>query len=146
MGYTHYWTVSKSEIDGKTWKKISDDIKVIIKNSPATLVREYDNINQPPLIDGKVVVFNGVGDNGHETFFISRVNDPLCSFCKTAQKPYDVAVTAILAYLDSVWPNLYSVASDGEPDEWQAGVSLAKVALPAQAHAISVPRQVKAYA
>ena len=151
MGYTHYVTVSKPIVEAATWKKIIDDVRVIVSKSPVPLAREYDTITEKPQIDGARIAFNGIGDDGHETFWISRVNDgkprydgdnPLWSFCKTAHKPYDVTVTAILAYLDSVWPNLYSVRSDGEPKEWQAGIDLAKAALPDQAHAIFVPREV----
>jgi hypothetical protein len=152
MGYTHYWTVSKPIVEAETWKKIIDDVRVIVSKSPAPLAREFDNTTEKPHIDGAFIAFNGIGDNGHETFWVSRVNDrkpryvgdnPQWSFCKTAHKPYDVTVTAILAYLDSVWPNFYSVTSDGEPEEWQAGIDLAKAALPEKDNIISVPRKVR---
>lgn len=150
MGYTHYLTVSKAEIDAKTWEQITDDVKAIVGKSPVLLVREYDRVDEKPEINGEVIAFNGPGEDGHETFWVSRVNDraprykgdnPRWSFCKTAQKPYDVVVTAILAYLASVWPNLYSVTSDGDQEEWRDGVDLARAALPN--NAISVPRGVR---
>jgi hypothetical protein len=35
------------------------------------------------------------------------------------------------------------VTSDGEPEEWQAGIDLAKAALPEKDNIISVPRKVR---
>ena len=49
------------------------------------------------------VCFNGIGGNGHEPFCFTREPDSLhgkegfgFTFCKTAQKPYDEVVCAVL--------------------------------------------------
>lgn len=49
--------------------------------------------------------------------------------CKTAQKPYDVIVTACLARLAECGPRTVVVHSDGEPADWEAGVKLASIML-----------------
>ena len=150
MGYSHYWTRSDFEISEADWKKITDDVRKIVAKSPATLTFEYDDAG-PPVVDMDFIRFNGVGNNGHETFLIERSvpedermpryesDDRKWSFCKTAMKPYDVTVTAILAYLDSVWPKLFKVSSDGDASDWAKGLHLAAEALPD--HTVTAPRE-----
>lgn len=115
MGYTRCWrNVSKLTpefLAGAT---------AIIKASPCPLVFEYDEPWSAPEISEENIIFNGVEDDGHETFVLSPGKG--FSFCKTAYKPYDVVVTAILALADHY--NICSVSSDGNKDDWQAGVDL----------------------
>lgn len=149
MGYTHYWTV-KRNIPKATWATITTDVRAIVKHAIENhigLVVESDS-NEAPEITEEHFCFNGAGDAGHETFFVSRVirapeyqdDNPKWTFCKTAQKPYDIAVTAILAYLDSIHPGLYVVTSDGDLHEWSPGIALARAALPVYAQTIFAPR------
>lgn len=138
MGYTHYMTQKKSFTKDQ-WAAIQNDArlilaKVISQNIPLQI--EYDN-DAPPCIDSKLICFNGAGEDGHESFIVRRVRGRDWdggrmgwSFCKTARKPYDIAVTAILAYLETTYPDRYSVSSDGEADDWRDGVHLARAALP----------------
>lgn len=52
------------------------------------------------------VQFNGIGAEGHETFFVTRIRtermeweldrDEVFAFCKTARKPYDMAAMLCL--------------------------------------------------
>jgi hypothetical protein len=155
MGYTHYWTRPRFEISKAVWKQITNDVQRIVALSPTPLAYESDQ-QKPPCADGKLIRFNGIGEDGHETFYIERSitdrkpryqgDNPKWTFCKTAHKPYDVAVTAVLAYLDSRWPDLFKqVSSDGEPSDWQAGIELARKALPELATTIRVPRGVTPY-
>lgn len=48
------------------------------------------------------------------------------NFCKTRQYPYDVVVTACLAVLKQRLGSAVNVSSDGEIDDFQAGVELAR--------------------
>lgn len=86
--------------------------------------------------------FNGLNDDAHETFYVDQGNDEW-SFCKTARKPYDVAVTAILAYLEGAHPDKFSVGSDGDSDDWQAGIKLLKTALGTKAAFAQVPAEIR---
>ena len=48
------------------------------------------------------IVFNSnsIGNLDHETFYISKKNDQKSfSFCKTARKPYDLAVWHLLYFI-----------------------------------------------
>jgi hypothetical protein len=74
----------------------------------------------PDVIEGEHVVFNGIGDNGHETFIFP--NDLGWNFCKTAYKPYDEVVTAALLVARTHFsPQELEIASDGEWGDWTAG-------------------------
>ena len=55
--------------------------------------------------------FSASGKNPNEIF----------DFCKTAHKPYDSVVTAILIRAKVIYGDLVSISSDGGWSEWQAG-------------------------
>ena len=154
MGCTHYWTQRKN-YSRVGWVAICVDIKAILERAQAdgvTLWAEYDEPNTQPDLNQDFIRFNGAGDEGHETFYIQRIREPLkewqtrtdlgWSFCKTAAKPYDVAVVACLAYLESCQG--FSVASDSDAEDWAAGVKLARRALQELADRIDLPKQVAA--
>lgn len=80
-----------------------------------------------------MVRFNGIDDDGHETLYIQRVDKPqswasdktvVFGFCKTARKPYDVYVTATLLLAHVYLGDEIKISSDGEVEDWQAGVKL----------------------
>lgn len=118
MGYTHYWRASR--VDSAAYALALSDIAVMLDQVPADLI-EVEAL--PP--DG--VQFNGIAalNLDHETFYLPAHAGALKSFqfCKTAQKPYDLAVTACLARLAEI-PGI-EVSSDGDREEWEAGVALA---------------------
>lgn len=139
MGYTHYWRSTRTlttdemgdiagmarriiaEAEGKPGEHNYDD-------SPARpLVICGGNGTGKPELTKERIVLNGQGpDLDHETFAISReVTD--FEFCKTAQKPYDVVVTAILTVLATSYG--FKVSSDGEIEDWQRGIDLAERAV-----------------
>ena len=92
MGYTHYW--QGITFTDSNWEKLHKDVRKLFKSLPVNIQREYDNSSRP-LVGKDAIVFNGVGNDGHETFFLSK-GDPEFSFCKTSQKPYDLAVCCVL--------------------------------------------------
>jgi hypothetical protein len=65
------------------------------------------------------------------------------TFCKTAEKPYDVAVTAIGCYLETMWPQYFEFSSDGGADDWQAGLALACRAMPEKGNQMAIPAWVQ---
>jgi hypothetical protein len=57
-------------------------------------------------------------------------------FCKTARKPYDIAVTSILLRCRHLAPDAFVIASDGAWElEWQHGGGAPRVAQPARSRA-----------
>jgi hypothetical protein len=82
-------------------------------------------------INGDAEAFTSDGrDLAHESFYWAgiptqsewRKDDPdFFEFCKTAYKPYDAVVTAILIRAKSIYGSCVRISSDGEWQEWQAG-------------------------
>ena len=114
MGYTHYWTQTR-DFTRDEWVQIREDFEALLK--------DVQHVQGIPLANGDgrtrhvprdlgqaKIFFNGAGDDAHETFCLYRVRPPKESwqsrrggdFCKTARKPYDLAVTAALCYLATV--------------------------------------------
>ena len=143
MGYTHYWQQARDFTDTE-WAELTATAQRVIKSCGVPLLFESDQI-KPPQIDGERIRFNGVTRDGHETFVMTRKkrarrdyeaessdpddaeNAPRFEFCKTAAKPYDVAVVAILiaassigGMKDSNYPAV-SWSSDGETADHDAG-------------------------
>jgi hypothetical protein len=74
--------------------------------------------------DAEFVATDGMceDDMSHETFFLSKLSDPdNWNFCKTARKPCDLVVCAILLLAVEIAPGALGVSSDGEMsgDDWQ---------------------------
>lgn len=118
MGYTHYWRISRA-ISKANWANFCNNVRRVLDDPQiAPLVcMEDDQPDQPPQVDGTQVVFNGKGPEGHETFVL--VPGPAeFTFCKTAQKPYDLAVCLVLL-LAQYLPDI-RISSDGRWDgEWK---------------------------
>ena len=136
MGYTHYWYQPVgTEIPADAWTKIAADARKLVESAPCLLLHEYDEPGTTPEITGSVIWFNGAGGEGHETFVLERTPSGRIydgrhfSFCKTARKPYDRVVIAILACAAEHAPDHIQVSSDGTRDEWQPGLDWASAVL-----------------
>lgn len=149
MGYTHYWTQRRS-FTSEEWSDICTDIAAILVHVEhgldVPLANGLADKGTHPEITPTRIAFNGAGEeDGHETFAITRKRvrqwegDELGEdACKTAQKPYDVAVTACLCYLSSVVGE-YHVTSDGRGADFLAGLAAARTALPNKANILDIP-------
>jgi len=90
------------------------------------------------MIDDDIIRFNGVEDDGHETFILTRTKrakydyesqeeydvDGAFDFCKTARKPYDVLVTSSLLAAMRIANGAWVVGSDGDEYDWEKGIAL----------------------
>ena len=121
MGYTHYWK-NTDTIDDSTWEAITTAAQKIIDESEVRLAWEHDEPSRAVEINATTIRFNGVGEDGHETFLITRDAEEF-GFCKTAQKPYDEVVVAMLQ-LCAVYAPGFSWTSDGDRPEHDDGVKL----------------------
>jgi hypothetical protein len=106
MGYTHYF---------RGWVTLNDeliaDINEIIKNSTARIRNGLGE--DEPIVTLDEVLINGDADEDldHETLqLVPGVNHS--NFCKTARKPYDEVVGAILLRV-SAKNSRFKVSSDG---------------------------------
>jgi len=119
MGYTHYMrTDNWGKQDELGLEKALPIVRKILKKHKDIVQKEYDD-EKRPVVSKKQIRFNGIGDDGHETFMILNTekqsdfghNDNF-AFCKTARKPYDIAVCEILLVMNAYCPHL-SISSDG---------------------------------
>lgn len=133
MGYTHYFS-SKRTLTENEWAELMNAAVVIGQAAEKMQVRYggkdylvelangHGDAASKPVIGEGVIEFNGVGpDLDHETFCIAQ--EPFSEFCKTARKPYDIVVVAILAYAAAKYG--FEVGSDGDVLDWGAGTALA---------------------
>lgn len=149
MGYTHYFTQTRN-FTKTEWADVCEHIGDILKdvehNQGVPLASWNGEAKTRPEITAELIAFNGLGDDSHESFVINRIRPPKedwqscrgSSFCKTAQKPYDLAVAACLSYLATV-TETHRVSSDGDGAEWLAGVEEARRALPRFANILDIP-------
>jgi hypothetical protein len=145
VGYSHYICRSK-DFTRDQWDKIClETFDIIVKHCDRkriTLAWEYDSPAEqqptlfggpkwgpkPPQVDGDTIRFNGWKDEGHETFIVTReMQEPQefvksgehFDFCKTAGKPYDMAVMLVMLSMKSHAPDSVRLGSDGDWDcEW----------------------------
>lgn len=137
MGYTHYWHRKKTFNTAK-FAAAAIDINKLITSTDVKVQWEMDDKRSPELTD-KLVRFNGIGKEGHETFYVPRDLEPdewskpekgkYFTFCKTAQKPYDLLVAASLVVLKHHLGKDIDVSSDGDKADWEAPVSLVQSTL-----------------
>jgi len=131
MGYTHYYSFNvapkgkASQVEAKYKKAIQDCQKIVLAYSKEfgglsgysahTKLGQYGGIN-----------FNGSREEGHEDFILrEHFSENGSNFCKTANKPYDLAVTACLIALKSRLGNLVEIDSDGRKSDFHDGLKLA---------------------
>lgn len=128
MGYTHYWRTTA--FNAAQWEKLCNATKNVIMEAVRDGIyvdRECDDQDQPPLIRPTLIAFNGRGDSGYETFYFQKDNATF-QFCKTACKPYDDVVVAVLILAHHFCPD-FTWESDGDATDFEAGKDLAEFAL-----------------
>ena len=121
MDYTHYWN-QKTEPTYMQWLEIMEHFKHILLHTAMeeTHCIQYESDDSSPvLITNGHIQFNGIDDEGHETFGLSRINVGEFEFCKTANKPYDKFVVYVLILAHNLAPGCYVITSDGDANDWQ---------------------------
>ena len=111
MGYTHYW--NHSGFTSEQWRSIAAHARNLLDTTAIPLVGAMREENAHPDINEAYIIFNGEGaEGGHEPFMLAREPTEF-DFCKTACKPYDVLVGAILAYAAQIAPETFATSNDG---------------------------------
>ena len=144
MGYTHYtYRPRKNAGSAYFYGKLALDAKKLCEyaNANGIRIRNGEGLGEPEFtefsfsINGDAEAFESGRDMAHETFYWAGI--PTLSewrkdekdhfeFCKTARKPYDAVVTAILIRAKVIYGSCVSISSDGDWHEWQAGRELYK--------------------
>ena len=140
MGYTHYWTQSANFTEDE-WDYVRAFFTKMRELLPQHRTTAWDNDEVPelfgwdgigsPEMSAVAVGFNGDKSKeiNHETFRVEkRLNEDSWQFCKTARKPYDVAVNAMLLMFSTMTPTTFTLATDGtntiHGEEWDGGRKL----------------------
>ena len=135
MGYTHYWRQLRDFTDTE-WQELTRLAKLITADGQGILANGLSDKNSEPTIDNEQICFNGIGDDGHETFRITKKKRAKADyeeqeaydrqgafeFCKTAQKPYDRYVVAVLCAIYRVQRDVMNISSDGNTADWTEGL------------------------
>lgn len=108
MGYTHYWKTVDTPATRQGYLMACPTIAKIVKRYIDILQYECDNAGLP-IVNEKMIRFNGIEDEGHETFLFQLGGN---DFCKTARKAYDIAVCECLLVLKAFIPAM-ELNSDG---------------------------------
>jgi len=116
MGYTHYWRNTPNCTDDQ-WEAVKTNALKILNATDVPVNWESDS-DEPPEVSDSIIRFNGVEDDGCETFLFDRNSRRLNSFnfCKTNGKPYDEVVVAMLAMLVAEIPTFQWTSDGGYPD------------------------------
>ncbi|APO48551.1 hypothetical protein BS614_31025 (plasmid) [Paenibacillus xylanexedens] len=137
MGYTHYW-YRKQIIDKAIFELIKSDFQKLIPALSAAGVGLANGRGEgDPIITDQKLTFNGRGAESYETFAFPQVltlaaweqpNDGgyYFQFCKTAERPYDLAVMAFLIVAKYHMQHAIRVKSDGNVDDWAAARELCR--------------------
>ena len=139
MGYTHYHKRdNRNKGSAYMFGKLALDAKAIIAEAQkqGIVIRGGNGEGEPEYNEGYFSL-NGNAEAGedYETFMWealpeqpewqakSNLGKPheIFDFCKTAYRPYDGVVTAILIRAKVIYGDLVSISSDGGWSEWQAG-------------------------
>ena len=137
MGYTHYnYRPRNNAGSAYMYGKLALDAKAICEHAYTIGIKLGDwsgeNGTSPQFTEGEFSL-NGIDDMSHETFTWKamptqvewRKNEPeIFDFCKTAMKPYDAVVTAILIRAKEIYGSCVSISSDGDWSEWKDGRDL----------------------
>lgn len=140
MGYTHYWAyLPEHDQFRRWWPRMVLDAKTILDHIQTVElidIRGATGVGTPLLTEG-AIGFNGdqTADADFESFWLPyAAPDPIAepdlaaeyrtlgfawSFCKTAGKPYDVAVCVVLLRCHFHAPDVFAIGSDGNWDrDW----------------------------
>lgn len=127
MGYTHFLT-QKRDLTDDEWTQLRVAAHQIFYTARAQgiqLAGPLGEIEDGIMISDDTISFNGLAGEAHETCTVERYmpDDPdlysdgggFFSFCKTARKPYDAAVIAILRAAKDAAPDAFTISSDEDP-------------------------------
>lgn len=122
MGYTHYFE-QVNPVSKDKWQLTCDLFRQamtlkILSGKPFPIQQEKDD-SSPPYITKDEIVFNGIGNDAHETMFMERNSGHHFNFCKTNLKPYNFAVMVLLLIAYNVAPKAWEIQSDGDLSDWK---------------------------
>ena len=127
MGYTHYWEGTVPAASENIVAAISYILTKVQMGDNAIKLAGWHGTGFP-IFDEAKIEFNGLGDDSYESFTVKYGESISFNCCKTAQKPYDLAVVAVLEALRIESKGIFTWSSDGDDDDTADGRALAAAA------------------
>jgi len=145
MGYTHYY-YRPEVLDEKKFNLVIEDFRKVLPKISLSGVKLAGGDGRGVMtVSNEAIWLNGVAEGAHETFYLPlhyekpswhdqlRVDGKeeklAFQFCKTAQKPYDIAVTCGLVIFKHHFGDAVRVHSDGDLSDWAAAILLCESVL-----------------
>jgi hypothetical protein len=155
MGYTHHFNINKpftSDEVSKITKAVKSLFNALPKHSHSSGAEYKDEelvianghgekaISHADELFGvekgvPYILFNGFGDLGYESMMVhlpstdKELKGSQGDFIKTARRPYDLFVQAVLLAIENISPDKVKVGSDGGPDDWSDAYNFTQEAL-----------------
>lgn len=130
MGYTRYWKTNGKKFT-KEFVNLNRLVVYIAKQKYGIVIRGGLGEDKP-IINMERIWLNGDKSKGldHETYHLMSEENLAFNFCKTARKPYDLVVNALLR-IAKEYGYVENVSDDGENlnDEAEKLVAEAKAIL-----------------
>ena len=127
--YQHYWLFKQRRPEMEPqYQRALILIQQLIRRVPKVVTHYSD--------PGIISLYQGVRFNGPHGFqgedfslapTLAKNGDQ--GFCRTDRMPYDPVVTASLILLQACMEDNLMVGSDGTPDNWKEGLSLARASI-----------------
>ena len=117
MGYSHYWKIHK-EIPLQSFKKIQSAAIAFAELSDTHL-----NISLNTHPSHLYLCIEGIDKEAKESFYLTPMAVKF-DFCKTAMKPYDEVVVAVLNYTGSF--EFFEWWSDGNKQDHRKAINLCR--------------------
>ena len=116
MGYTHYFKFTKF-ITKEQMAEVAENVKDVFGTFPMVTKRLKGPYGKgEPIITDKYrpISFNGDAEKNEDyESFVVKAEDLGFHFCKTARRPYDLAVCLCLIILKDNFGDLFKFCSDG---------------------------------
>ncbi|KAK6531430.1 hypothetical protein TWF281_008235 [Arthrobotrys megalospora] len=115
MGYTHYWS---GHLNSSTSSQLTTDIHKLLSITSTKITGPAGTGD--PQISPSSINLNGdeSADQAHESLNLPIGQTISFGFCKTARKPYDEVVGAVLLRCLVYNQSTFTVWSDGCWEEW----------------------------
>ena len=112
MGYTVYFKTISAFPAEKVNAFLAAVRAALTHPAMPPVAYEYDQVKKAPEIGPLEIRFNGLGDYGHETFFLDLTKAHR-GFCKTNEKAYTKAAIAVLKLAEFYAPGWCKWDDDG---------------------------------
>lgn len=129
MGYSHYFPTRDAAALAAVLPQLGADTRQIVAEAGKReiLLAGPLGSGEPVITDTEIALNGDESVGGDYESFVIGTEVRGFNFCKTAHRPYDAAVVAILLRAHALAPGALDISSDGDDDEWRDGRELYRV-------------------